>query len=159
MFIVLLPPAGCIFLWVVGKLTGISDSDIVAMHLLMWIVVSVGCPISAANHGVSNRAMVGVWLWWSLVIGVSSLAAEHPWMTAVIALCYFMLISLLTFMYVWFRPTSEDCAYGYRHPELGVCLIRTNGRSLHETEKEVRKSIKEARLRMKQLATSSKPVS
>lgn len=147
MFTYLLIPTALasVIFWLGVALGIIPRSDLPVIHGGVFALVSILCFLAPAREGSTGAKFV-VWLVWTGAILLSYNGIEHPaWVSAAGAVVVLLVVLAAAFSYAWFRPTPVNYHYGYHHPIHGTCMIRTNGRSLHETEKEVRREQREGR--------------
>lgn len=138
----LLPLAGLYFLLWAGASFGFLSNDVLnGAHVIVAVMTTISCATARGRYGsdVRNSAVFIVWIVTMGVTWCSYLAVNHIWWVGMLnATLFLAFVGLAAFAYAWFRPTPEDYFYHYPHPKWGVCMIQTNGRSMHETEKEIR---------------------
>ncbi len=137
-FLIPLAVIGALF-WGTAALGWVPPNSLGAWHALAFLSLSISALWSSMMRPQKFSVTVFVWGVTALAIGASYLAVGYSWWVGVAGSIAVLLgVLAIGFLYAWFRPTSPDYFYGYPHPTLGVCMIYTHGRSMHETEKEVR---------------------
>ncbi|MES2931785.1 MAG: hypothetical protein V4682_03805 [Patescibacteria group bacterium] len=145
----LFPLAGFfLILWAAFSSGVITREALEGTHGIALLMVTISSMAVRGIHGsdVSKSTVFVVWFTTTaVIIGSYSVIDQSWWVGMLLAITFLIAISIIGFVYAWFRPTSPDYSYGYHHPKWGTCNISTNGRSLHETEKEIRAICREAR--------------